>query len=100
MNTGCGSSGCDGEIEYLSGWPHPVRHSSPSGPGVCPNGYIGNECQADSDTACFCYTSIENALADTATATSNLGDCPAAHCPHEAPPFIHLSAAGWENPPN
>ncbi len=100
VNTGCGTSGCGGEIEYFSGWPHPLGSSSSTGPGVCPNGYIGNDCQGDSDTACFCYTSLEAALSDSPTATSNVGDCPAAHCPHKAPPFVHLSQAGWENPPD
>jgi hypothetical protein len=99
VNTGCGTNGCGGSIQFKHGWPHPIDRSDPSGPGVCPNGYIGNQCQGDSDVACFCYTSLEAALDDQPTNSSKIGDCPAGMCPHKAPPFIHLSSAGWENPP-
>jgi transcriptional regulator with XRE-family HTH domain len=100
VNTGCGRAGCGGPIEFDDGWAHPVARSDPSGPGTCPNGYVGNGCQGDSAVACFCYTSIENALADTVTPTSNIGDCPAPHCPHARPPFLQNSDSGWENPPS
>jgi hypothetical protein len=100
VNTGCGTKGCGGEVGFSAhGWPHPLGRTKVTGPGVCPNGYIGTACQADSNTACFCYTSLENALNDVPTTTSGIGDCPASHCPHKAPPFVHLSGAGWEDPP-
>jgi len=89
VNTGCGTNGCGGEIQFDDGWPHPMGGSG-NGPGTCPNGQIPKECGGGSNNGtCYCYTSLENALSDTS--------CP--DCPHKAPPFVHLSAAGWENPP-
>ncbi len=86
-----------GAHEYKNGWPHPINHESSTGPGVCPNGYIGT-CSALA--RCFCYSSIENALNDVPTSTAKTGDCPAPVCPHKAPPFIQLSSAGWKTPPD
>jgi hypothetical protein len=88
INTGCGSTGCNGTIGYGDGFPWPVAGSG-TGPGTCPNGFIGKECNSGG-APCYCYTSIERMQADTT--------CP--DCPHKPPPFIHLSAAGWENPPS
>ena len=57
---------------------------------MCPNGNIPSACAGNNNTgSCYCYTSIENMIADTT--------CP--DCPHVPPPFIELSAAGWERPP-
>jgi hypothetical protein len=101
VNTGCNEQGCDGTIGYNSrNWPHPVSGAM-NGPGVCPNGLITQSVAASDGSvkATFCYTSLEKALADTPTSTANQGDCPSAYCPHVRPPFIHLSSAGWENPP-
>lgn len=101
VNSGCGSSSCGGSIEYNNGWPHPVALPG-TGPSICPNGLIGNSVPTDNAVirGLYCYTSIENALNDVSTgASSNIGDCPSIHCPHKPPPFVHLSAAGWENPP-
>jgi hypothetical protein len=53
-----------------------------------------------SSGATFCYTSVERALSDSVTSTSNQGDCPAPYCPHKPPPFIRLSATGWESSPS
>jgi 3-phytase len=90
INTGCDKTGCDGTIGYHDGFPWPLAGSGTSDtPGNCPNGYIGNECTSGS-TPCYCYTSIEKMQADTTCSD----------CPHKSPPFIHLSDAGWENPPN
>ena len=77
VNTGCGKTGCGGAIGYSNGWPHPITRSG-SGPGTCPDGQIG------SSPPTFCYRSLEKALA----------------AGHAAPPFIRLSAAGWERPPS
>jgi hypothetical protein len=76
VNNGCGKNGCGGTTSYERGWPHPITRPG-TGPGTCPNGQIG------SSPPTFCYTSLEKALA----------------AGHPAPPFIELSAAGWENPP-
>jgi cysteine-rich repeat protein len=98
VNTGCNKDGCDGTIGYYNGWPHPMDGNDP-GPSVCPNGLITQNCAGKSNTGnCYCYTSIEEALNDEYTSTSNQGDCP--DCPHKAPPFIQLSDTGWENPPS
>jgi hypothetical protein len=102
VNTGCGMNGCDGNITYdQNGWPHPMVGQS-GGPGTCPNGLMPGKCvgRDGSVGACFCYTSLENALNDTVTSTSGLGDCPAPYCPHKQPPFVNMSATGWENPPD
>lgn len=99
VNTGCGVTGCNGEIGYNNGYPHPLKKNSPAGPGDCPNG-LTVPVNTGTNGATFCYTSIENALNDQVTATSNPGDCPAPYCPHKAPPFIQLSPTGWENPPS
>jgi hypothetical protein len=100
VNTGCGSRGCGGSIEYANGWPWSYLRESVKGPGVCPNGLIDTNPAGSGDVAAvFCYTSLENALADRVTSTSNVGDCPPPHCPHKAPPFIRLSVAGWQTPP-
>jgi cysteine-rich repeat protein len=98
VNTGCGSNGCDGTIEYVNGWPWPI--DSDGGPGVCPNGLIKENPIGSgySSGGTYCYTSIEEARDDTFTSSSNQGDCP--DCPHKLPPFIHLSDTGWENPPS
>jgi len=101
VNTGCGPNGCGGSVGYTDGWPHPLLGSG-QGPGVCPNGLmLPANCGGDSspNMKCYCYTSLEAALGDTATSTSNQGDCPSSHCPHEPPPFLQHSAAGWEDPP-
>jgi hypothetical protein len=100
---GCDNvNGCDGTIGYENGWPAPLGHATSNrGTGVCPNGLIvGGDVRTaggPNPVPVYCYTSIENALADTRTSSSNMGDCP--HCPHERPPFIHLSNSGWESPP-
>jgi len=101
VNSGCGSTGCRGAIEFSNGWPHPLEGSDP-GPGTCPNGLVLQDPTTDEgdSRATFCYTSVENALEDRLTATARQGDCPAPYCPHKAPPFVHLSASGWENPPD
>jgi hypothetical protein len=98
VNSGCGTSGCGGPIGYLNGWPHPLGPGKDAGPGVCPNGLMPGNCAGTDNTGrCYCYTSLENALGDTFTSTSGLGDCP--DCPHERPPFLHLSTSGWQTPP-
>jgi len=79
VNTGCGEK-CDGNIQYHNGWPHPLSVRTPVGPNSCPNGRIPSWTPGLRNV--FCYTSLENALKD-----------------HKAPPFVHLSSAGWENPP-
>ncbi len=99
VNTGCGSNGCNGEVEYRNGWPWPIDGDD-RGPGNCPNGLvkqnpIGSGYRAGST---YCYTSLDNARDDVRTSTSNQGDCP--HCPHKMPPFVNLSDTGWENPPS
>jgi hypothetical protein len=100
---GCdNTNGCDGSIGFENGWPAPLGHATPSkGPGSCPNGLLT---PGDIRTAgglnpvpVYCYTSIEAALSDTRTSTSNLGDCP--DCPHARPPFLQLSSSGWAAPP-
>lgn len=98
VNSGCGTSGCTGKIEFFNGWPHPLRESN--GPGSCPNGLIlQNPNFGGYAMAAFCYTSLEEALNDVATTSAQQGDCPAPYCPHEPPPFIRLSPSGWKNPP-
>jgi hypothetical protein len=77
VNTGCAKTGCGGSIGYTKGWPHPVTRPG-TGPGTCPDGQIGTA------PPTYCYRSLERALA----------------AGHAAPPFIRLSAAGWENPPS
>ncbi len=99
VNTGCGPAGCNGERGFENGWPHPLQGVSSGGPGTCPDGLIPAGCAGGSNTGnCYCYTSLEKALADTRTESSGLGDCP--DCPHERPPFLQFSAAGWEQPPS
>ncbi len=101
VNTGCGRNGCNGTIEYVNGWPWPMD-AAERGPGTCPNGLVKQSPTkaGSASAATFCYTSVERALNDSATSTSNQGDCPAPYCPHKPPPFIHLSATGWESPPS
>lgn len=83
VNTGCSETGCGGDIGYTSrGWPHPLGRNG-TGPGTCPNGKIGSAPNT------YCYTTIENALAD------NTCDV----CPHDRPPMIHFSDAGWADSP-
>jgi hypothetical protein len=77
VNTGCGRSGCEGTIGYDRGWPHPLQGIASSGPGNCPNGKI----TSFQGNPTYCYTSLEEASAD-----------------HKLPPFVQLSASGWENP--
>lgn len=83
VNSGCGASGCNGTIGYYNGWPHPANGSG-SGPSTCPNGEISSNAGGPGAKKAYCYTSIERALA----------------AGHKAPPFLHLSAAGWQNPPS
>lgn len=102
VNTGCGTTGCGGSIGFSNGWPHPINAPLASpGPGVCPNGLITQDPSSSGGSvgATFCYTSLENAFADTVTGTSNQGDCPAPYCPHKPPPFVQLSTAGWASSP-
>lgn len=61
---------------FDKGWPRPFDGDG-TGPGTCPNGRIASE------PTTYCYESFEAAL--------NAG--------HKAPPFAHLSPAGWTNPP-
>jgi hypothetical protein len=90
INTGCGKNGCGGNIGYTDGWPHPLAGAG-DGPNMCPNGKIPSTCAGNNNTGpCYCYTSIENMLADK-TCTD---------CPHVPPPFINLSKAGWKIPPS
>ncbi|MBW2361408.1 MAG: hypothetical protein JRG84_10930 [Deltaproteobacteria bacterium] len=98
VNTGCGTTGCGGTTEFFNGWPHPLDGEGAGGPGVCPDGLIPSGCAGGANSGpCYCYTSIENALTDVFTPTSNTGDCP--DCPHARPPFLQFSDAGWETPP-
>ncbi len=100
VNTGCGRTGCGGEVGYTNGWPHPLD-TKETGPGSCPNGLVLQQPTKGDGSAevAFCYTSLEAALSDTVTATAGEGDCPIAWCPHTPPPFMQLSPSGWENPP-
>lgn len=82
VNTGCGKSGCTGTIGYASGWPHPVNGAG-TGPGTCPNGPIPSSAGGIGAKSAYCFTSLERAIA----------------AGHKPPPFVHLSAAGWDNPP-
>ncbi|MBW2361411.1 MAG: hypothetical protein JRG84_10945 [Deltaproteobacteria bacterium] len=90
VNTGCGSNGCNGEVEYTQGWPWPIDGSN-DGPGNCPNGRIKQNPVGGgyASGGTYCYTSLENARDDRSCSD----------CPHKMPPFVHLSATGWENPP-
>jgi hypothetical protein len=80
VNTGCDENGCNGEMGFKNGWPHPWSAASKEGPGTCPDGFIG-ECSA-TDAKCYCYNSLEKAKID-----------------NKLPPFVHLSDAGWEGEP-
>jgi hypothetical protein len=78
VNTGCGTTGCNGTTGYSSnGWPHPL---APNGLGsrspTCPNAQI------NTSPDIYCYTSMEAAVAV-----------------HTMPPFAKLSCAGWATPP-
>jgi hypothetical protein len=83
VNTGCGVNGCDGKIGYFEGYPHPLQAfgSAVNGNSTCPNGLLLPS--PKTGTPVYCYTSVENALAD-----------------HKAPPFIRHSATGWKTPPS
>lgn len=83
VNTGCGPAGCGGQIAYNDGHPWPLDGADP-GTSTCPNGPIPSDAGGPGAKAAFCYTSLERALNDG----------------HKAPPFVHLSSAGWETPPD
>ncbi len=82
-----------------NGWPGPLTGAGGTGPGTaCNNGLYAPGSRYDGESSSprmkiYCYDSIESALTDTYDATT----CP--DCPHRRPPFIELSAAGWQNPP-
>jgi hypothetical protein len=83
-----------------NGWPGPLTGVGGSiAPRPCSNGVYatGNEYDMELQDSprmkIYCYTSIEAALTDTFDAVT----CP--DCPHQRPPFLGLSAAGWQNPP-
>jgi hypothetical protein len=101
---GCDNvDGCNGTIGFENGWPAPLGHAiSSQGPGVCPEGLLtpGDIRSAGGvePVPVYCYTSIEAALSDEPTTTAALGDCP--DCPHDRPPFVHLSCSGWAEPPS
>ena len=87
---------------YQNGWIYPLKSSGlPSGPGTCPEGLIMSQIAGKYGSFnIYCYTSLEAARDDVSTGSSTgVGDCPATDCPHKMPPFVHLSASGWENPP-
>lgn len=86
-------NGCDGVggIGFVKGWPAPIGASAANtGPGTCPNGYIGDSHAENEANRTYCYTSIESVLADKTCAD----------CPHFRPPFLQLSNTGWASPPN
>ncbi len=83
-----------------NGWPGPLTGAGRSiAPRPCSNGVYATGNEFDAELAdsprmkIYCYTSIEAALADTYDAVT----CP--DCPHPRPPFLALSAAGWQSPP-
>ncbi len=68
-----------------NGWPGPLGPGKAKGPGGCPNGKLsGQYNETGPVTEVYCYASIERAIS----------------AGHRPPPFLHLSAVGWERAPD
>jgi hypothetical protein len=69
-----------------NGWPGPLGPGPSVGPGTCPNGKLPGKYNESGtvDTAVYCYSSIESAIA----------------AGHRPPPFLNLSATGWKTAPS